>query len=296
MATVTVCHRRCDSLSQRLPSDTLADLIWLNTADILRGFGISRPPWLGGIVTVLSRPAARRFARQLLMFDHMVASAGLPAGSEWICSRFAPGLRIDGPLPPRHGPLLVVANHPGLLDAAALITALGRADLRIIAIARPLLRALPNTATAIIPVGTTPLSRMAAIRVAIRHLQQGGAILTFPAGQIEPDPARDPAATASLSAWSSSLDLFGRLAPGVPVVTAIVSDVQAPAALRHPLTRLRRDPAERQWLAAIVQVLWPHLATAPVRVQFGPMLTATTGLRPAVLAIAHRLMQQAMQA
>ncbi|MEF3275572.1 MAG: 1-acyl-sn-glycerol-3-phosphate acyltransferase [Chloroflexus sp.] len=272
--------------------DALADLIWLNTADILRGFGISHPPWLRGIAAVLVRPPARRFASQLLAFDQLVGRAGLPAGSEWICARFAPGVRVEGPPPPRHGPLLVVANHPGLLDAAALIMALGRSDLRIIAIARPLLRALPNTATAIIPIGTTPLSRMAAVRAAIRHLNQGGAVLTFPAGQIEPDPARDPRAAAGLSAWSGSLDLFGRLATGVPVVTAIVSEVQAAAAIHHPLTYLRRDPSERQWLAAIVQVLWPQLATAPVRVQFGPALSASPGLRPAVLAIAYRLIQR----
>ncbi|MDW8405027.1 1-acyl-sn-glycerol-3-phosphate acyltransferase [Chloroflexus sp.] len=275
-----------------LSSDPLADLIWLNTADLLRGFGITRPPWLYGIAAVLARLPAQRFARQLLAFDALVSAAGLPAGGEWMCSQFAPGLRIDGPTPPRHGPLLVVANHPGLLDAAALLAAIGRTDLKIIAIARPLIRALPNTAAAIIPVGATPLSRMAALRCATRHLQQGGAVLTFPAGQIEPDPARDPAAITALAGWSTSLDLFGRLAAGVPVVTAIVSDVQALAALRHPLTRLRRDPAERQWLAAIVQVLWPHLATQPVRVQFGPPLVADANIRSAVLAVARQLMQR----
>lgn len=276
----------------QISTDPLADLIWLNTADMLRGFGITRPPWLRGIATVLARPPAQRFARQLRTFDELVGRAGLPAGAQWICARFAPGMRIDGPSPPRHGPLLIVANHPGLLDAAALIAAIGRTDLKIIAIARPLIRTLPHTAAAIIPVGTTPLSRMAALRSAVRHLQQGGAVLTFPAGRIEPDPARDPAAVTGLAEWSASLDLFGRLAAGVPVVTAIVSDVQAPAALRHPLTNLRRDPAERQWLAAIVQVLWPHLATQPVRVQFGPPLVADNDLRPAVLAMARQLMQR----
>lgn len=276
-----------------ISTDPLTDLIWLNTADMLRGFGITRPPWLRGIATVLARPPAQRFARQLRTFDELVGRAGLPAAAQWICARFAPGMQIDGPLPSRHGPLLVVANHPGLLDAAALIAAIGRTDLKIIAIARPLLRALPHTATAIIPIGVTPLSRMAALRSAVRHLQQGGAVLTFPAGRIELDPARDPAAITGLADWSASLDLFGRLAAGVPVVTAIVSDVQAPAALRHPLTRLRRDPAERQWLAAIVQVLWPHLATQPVRVQFGPPLLTDAHLRPAVLAMARQLMQHA---
>ncbi len=274
-------------------ADALADLIWLNTADMLRGFGLASQSWLGGIAAVASRLPARRFARQLLAFDEVVGAAGLVAGGAWICAQFAPGLRIEGPRPPARGPLLVVSNHPGLLDAAALLTALGRTDLKVIAIARPLIRALPNTAAAIIPVGNTPNARMAAMRTAVRHLREGGAVLTYPAGRIEPDPARDPSALASLEGWSDSLDLFARLAPGVPVVPVIVSDVQSPAALRHPLTRLRRHPDAQQWLAAILQVLWPHLATTPVRVQFAEPLVAETGLRAAVAQAARRLMLRA---
>ncbi|MBO9310793.1 MAG: 1-acyl-sn-glycerol-3-phosphate acyltransferase [Chloroflexus sp.] len=267
--------------------------MWLNTADMLRGFGISRPPWLHGLATILARPAARRFARQLLTFDALVGTSGLPTASAWICSHFAPGLDILGYPPPNTGPLLVVANHPGLLDAAALMTTLNRSDLKVIAIARPLLRALPHTRATIIPVGTTVQHRMNAVRHAMRHLQQGGAILTFPAGRIEPDPAHDLTAIASLTAWSASLDLFGRIAIGLPVVTAIVSHVQAPAALHHPLTRLRRNPADRQWLAAILQVLWPHLATTPVQIRFSPLLHADHNLRTKVQFWAKTFIQHA---
>ncbi|MGB9739109.1 GNAT family N-acetyltransferase [Chloroflexus sp.] len=273
-------------------SSALADLMWCNIHDMLRGFGITQPSWIYGIAALVARLPAQRFAEQLLVFDELVGKAGLPTGSRWICSQFAPGLRIDGPQPPRTGPLLVVANHPGLLDAAALIAALGRTDLKIIAIARPLLRALSNTAAAIIPVGTTPTGRMTTLRMAIRHLQQGGAVLTFPAGRIEPDPARDPTAIMGLAEWSTSLDLFGRLSPDIPVVTAIVSDVQAPAALHHPLTHLRREPLERRWLAAILQVLWPHLATNPVRIRWGPPLVANTSLRSTVQVVAEQLIRQ----
>jgi len=293
MSFYAVLQHNTPVLTPPATSSALADLIWLNTADMLRGFGISRPPWLHGLATILARPAARRFARQLLTFDALVGTSGLPTASAWICSHFAPGLDILGYPPPNTGPLLVVANHPGLLDAAALMTTLNRSDLKVIAIARPLLRALPHTRATIIPVGTTVQHRMNAVRHAMRHLQQGGAILTFPAGRIEPDPAHDLTAIASLTAWSASLDLFGRIAIGLPVVTAIVSHVQAPAALHHPLTRLRRNPAGRQWLAAILQVLWPHLATTPVQVRFSPLLHADHDLRTNVQFWAKILMQQA---
>jgi len=293
MSFYAVLQHNTPVLTPPATSSALADLIWLNTADMLRGFGISRPPWLHGLATILARPAARRFARQLLTFDALVGTSGLPTASAWICSHFAPGLDILGYPPPNTGPLLVVANHPGLLDAAALMTTLNRSDLKVIAIARPLLRALPHTRATIIPVGTTVQHRMNAVRHAMRHLQQGGAILTFPAGRIEPDPAHDLTAIASLTAWSASLDLFGRIAIGLPVVTAIVSHVQAPAALHHPLTRLRRNPADRQWLAAILQVLWPHLATTPVQIRFSPLLHADHNLRTKVQFWAKTFIQHA---
>src|SRR3979490_1160899 len=41
-----------------------------------------------------------------------------------------------------HGPLLIVANHPGLSDAVALLAALGRDDAWIVAANYPFLRAL----------------------------------------------------------------------------------------------------------------------------------------------------------
>jgi hypothetical protein len=115
----------------------------------------------------------------------------------------------------------------------------------------------------------TSSERFRLLRSATRHLRGGGAILTFPAGRIEPDPAVLPGAIEALEYWSPSADLFARLVPRLAIVPAVVSGVLSPAALRNPLTFLRRRPEDRQWLAATLQVMVPALRNVTVRVAFG---------------------------
>jgi 1-acyl-sn-glycerol-3-phosphate acyltransferase len=272
------------------PAAALADLTWLNSADLLAAFGVPGDAPLRGLAELACRIPARRFAHQMLALDAVVGAQGLGAGGDWICRQLTDGLAIHGEPPPASGPLLIVANHPGLVDAAALFAAIPRADLRVLAITRPFLRALPHIAAHLIAVGETPAARTAALRSAARHLRAGGALLTFPAGRIEPDPLRLPGAAESVASWSDSVELLARLAGGPPVLPMIVGGVLAPAALRHPVTRLRRAPAERQWLAAIVQLLVPALRRTSVRVQIGRPLPASEGeLVARVAAEARRL-------
>jgi 1-acyl-sn-glycerol-3-phosphate acyltransferase len=268
----------------------LADLTWLNIADILSGFGVPRGLPLRGLVELAARWPARRFARQIVALDAIVGAAGLQAGGAWICGQLSGGVELRGGPPPADGPLLIVANHPGLVDAAALFSAIPRADLRVLAIARPFLRSLPNISAHLFAVGATPASRTAAVRAAARHLRSGGALLTFPAGRIEPDPLSLGGAADAVGAWSESVDLLARLAGDVAVLPMIVGGVISPAAMSHPLVRLRRTPADRQWLAAILQLMLPALRRSGVRVQIGRPIAAAGGrVQGAVAAEARRL-------
>lgn len=268
----------------------LADLTWLNIGDIVGAFGLGPRAPLRGLAEVALQPLARRFARQLLRLDALVGAEGLGAGGEWICGQLCEGVVVRGGPPPASGPLLIVANHPGLLDAMALAVAIARADLRVLAIKRPFLRALPNIAGHLFAVGATPAARTAAVRAAARHLRAGGALLTFPAGRIEPDPITVGGAEAVLEEWSASVDLIVRMAGAVTVLPAIVGGVLTPAALGHPLTRLRRRPEDRRWLAAIIQLMRPELRRGLVRVQLGRPISATgEPVSAAVRAEAARL-------
>lgn len=269
----------------------LADLIWLNTADILTAFGVAPGAPLRGPLELLCRPAAGRFARELARLDALVGTAGLGVGGAWMAARIAARLELYGPRPPAAGPLLVAANHPGLLDALALAAAIGRRDLRVLAAERPFLRALPEIDAHMIALGPDPAGRMAAVRAAARHLRGGGALLTFPAGRIEPDPCLLPGAAESLASWSASVDLLARLARGTAVVPAIVGGVLSPRALAHPLASLHSDPGDRQWLAAIIQLMRPARFPVRVRVRLGRALPAGgEPMSAAVLGEAARLL------
>ena len=118
-------------------------------------------------------------------------------------------------------------------------------------------------------------------------------MLTFPRGRIEPDPAVLPGAVEALGRWSSSADLFARLAPGLTVVPVVVSGVISPRALRVPLTRLRRRKRDREWLAATLQMLTPALRDVEVRVEFGRPIYAGARARigEAVIEETRRLME-----
>ena len=185
--------------------------------------------------------------------------------------RMASRLEVEGrENVPLEGPLLLVANHPGLCDAVALFAATPRPDLRVVAAERPFLDALPNTSRRLFTVPeASAAGRFGLIRAAGKHLRGGGAILTFPGGRIEPDPGVLPGAAEALGRWSASVDLFARLVPGLAVVPAVVSGVLSPTALRNPLTLLRRRTEDRRWLAATLQVLAPALHGVTVKVEFG---------------------------
>ncbi len=245
--------------------------------DLISAFGLGGlgPGAIRSLLRLLSSVPARRLAEQIATYDGIVGEAGLPAGGSWALERLAREVVVEGVQGvPREGPLLVVSNHPGLADAAALFAALPRGDLRVIAAERPFLSALPNTSKALIPVPDSPNGRSRAVRAAARHLRNGGAVITFPGGRIEPDPAILPGASEALGAWSGSVDLFARLVPSLTVVPAVVSGVISPAALRNPLALLRRDPRDQAWLSATLQMLVPALRDVTTRVEFGPPLQA----------------------
>jgi hypothetical protein len=195
---------------------------------------------------------------------------------------------------PQEGPLLLVANHPGLTDTVALFAAIPRRDLRVVAAERPFLDALSNTSRYLLTMSEASSGRFGLVQAATRHLRRGGAVLTFPAGEIEPDPAVLPGAVEALKRWTASADLFVRLVPGLAVVPAVVSGVLSPAALRNPLTFLRRRPKDRQWLAATLQTMVPTLHGVTVRVAFGQPIyaEAEATVSQAVLREMQRLIER----
>jgi hypothetical protein len=278
-------------------SERVETLTRVCVEDLLSAFGLGTLRHGRRPLELLSRIPARRLARQVATYDGIVGESGLAAGGAWALERMTRRVEVEGrENVPREGPLLLVSNHPGLSDTVALFATTPRPDLRVVAAERPFLKALPNTSRYLLTVAETSPGRFGLIRAAARHLRKSGAVLTFPGGKIEPDPAVLPGAVEALERWSASVDLFARLVPELAVVPVIVSGVLSPTSLRNPLTFLRRRREEREWLAATLQMMTPGLYDVTVKVSFGqPVRAGDSSDRPvgqAVLGEARCLVER----
>jgi hypothetical protein len=270
----------------------------INLDDLIDASGLR---WMGKTaLRHLLRPWARRFALTAQAFDARVGEHGLSAGSAWLVAQMTAGLSTTGlEHLPAEGPVLILSNHPGMTDTVTLFASLAlRPDLRVIALDRPFLRALPQVAQQLIFLPADESGRRAVIRDAARHLKHGGALLTFPAGEIEPDPAVSgpEEAITVLQAWSGSYGLLTRLVPETRVVPALVSHVISPAARQHPLTLLRSNVHDKARLAAALQVALPRYRDQTARVAFGPALNAERLDQTALCVMVTARMSQLIQA
>jgi hypothetical protein len=243
------------------------------------------PAWLRPAAMRAGRPAAARLARLLMEMDRMIASDPSAASNLLI--------RALGAEPPPaaslpDGPILIESNHPGLIDAMLIWSAVRRDDMLTLASERTLMLRLPQTRARLIEIA--PHGGRAAIQAAIRHWERGGAILCFPAGRIEPDPARRPLdAEASRRRWSSCLRRAAERR-GIPAVEAMVSGVICPSALNSAWARLRQEPERREWTAATLQLLQlrrpvPLAAELEWRSRQPPRTMMQTSMRQEFMAI-----------
>jgi 1-acyl-sn-glycerol-3-phosphate acyltransferase len=248
------------------------------------------------VVRRLIGPVANHLAGRFVAYDRALGDAGLPNGSAWIVDDSTGGLAVEGrERVPARGPLLVVANHPGLSDAVALLAALGREDAWIVTANYPFLRAMRLASRHFLFVSDDRRDRLSAFRDIVARLQCGETVIVFPAGGLELDPALSrTAALASLATWSRSIELLARLVPNTLVVPAAVSGVVSPSAFDHPLAK-RRDPVkERQRMATLLQLALPAYRANRVTIRFGaPIATSTRDLHEAVVAAMHELIEAA---
>src|SRR5438876_8715792 len=248
---------------------------------------IGRPAGLRvEVVRRLIGPVANHVAGRFVMYDRALGEAGTRYGSAWIVEEATGGLTVEGSeRVPAQGPLLVVANHPGLSDAVALLAALGREDAWIVAANYPFLRAMRLASRRFLFVSDDGSDRLAAFRGIVSRLRSGEAVLVFPAGGLELDPALSRvAALASLATWSRSIELLARLAEGTLVIPAAISGVVSRSAFDHPLAKRRGVPKERQRMATLLQVALPGYQTSRVSVRFGaPIAGASRDVHAAVL-------------
>jgi 1-acyl-sn-glycerol-3-phosphate acyltransferase len=259
--------------------------------------GLRRRAWARRLAGSALRAPLSRLANILVELNDNAAQAGWRSAAAGLLRHFIQGAEVRGAEHlPAQGPLLVVCNHPAAYDVILLAAALPRDDLKIVSSNITPISCLPAIAPHFIFVTEEAHGRMAAARAALQHMLSGGALLIFPRGEVEPDPAVSPGALESLARWSRSLDLFLRKAPQINTIVAIVTGVLSKSWFRHPVVRLWRQPQQRQKVAEVFQVvqqlmggelpdLHPTLTFAPplLGLPAGEAMRSITGQAAALL-------------
>lgn len=199
---------------------------------------------------------ADRLSCLFMTAERKVGSDGFPEAMDWVLTNFCHSVTARGveTIPPT-GPLLVLSNHAGTYDSFVIASRTARDDFKVIASNVPFLKKLPVLSNYLIFLSDQTQDRSAAARAGMRHLKEGGTLLLYGTGLIDPDPAVYPDAEAWIEKWGPSIDLFLRAAPETKVVLSIVSGVVAAKWAHHPITRLRRVDWQKRRLAEFSQVL-----------------------------------------
>ncbi len=248
--------------------------------EIFKAFGIRAAHPARVLLEPFFVPAAWRFAEVAARFDENVAVCGFREAACRLLPCFTSGVSARGAESiPVEGPLLILSNHPGTVDGLVIAAQLPRPDLKIIISGVPFIRSLHATTNHLIYSSLDTFERVNVVRSTIRHLRNNGAILLFPSGGIDPDPAVMPGAVDEVDCWSPSLDVILRSVPSARVVVTAVSGVLHPAWVGNPLTRLRSGRRNQQriaeFLQIIQQVLFPDSLLVSPTISFAAPLVFT---------------------
>lgn len=275
-------------------ADDFATAMRLNARDMVGAF---LPRHSQAALPLVNGPA-RDITRLVFQYERRVGETDLVQASQWLLPRFTRSVRaLDFPEPTigPGRPLLVVGNHAGIMDAMTLFAWLDRPDLKVITAERQILTLLPNIGRHLIMLEDGE-GRVRALRRAIAHLRAGGALLNFPAGRIEPDPAHYAGASQALAEWSTAgIELFARRVPELTILPVAISGVISTRALRSLPARLYREGRRRSWVAATLQVMFTRWRDCEVTLRFGAPLAAGPGVGAQVLASMDALLRASLR-
>jgi hypothetical protein len=224
-------------------------------SQLMSVMGLKHPNWVTRCLYPIFFFPTQRMSRLLVDLDRNIAENGWNLAVIQFQHHFVTSVHLHGEgTIPKNGPLMVVCNHPASYDVVILAACIQRDDLKILASDIPIVQMLPNIAKHSIPVPYNIPDRLQTVRSAIQHLNNNGAILLFPRGNVEPDPVVSPGAEQSLSGWSPSIELFLRRVPQTISVVAIASGVLSGKWFNNPLIKRWKKYEQRQKVAEIFQI------------------------------------------
>jgi 1-acyl-sn-glycerol-3-phosphate acyltransferase len=224
--------------------------------EVYKLFGAAQDALSGKALRALFGRSTSRLAALSAEFELRVRHDGFPDASRWMVEHFVQSIQIHREADiPTHGPLLIASNHPGMVDGFVVASALPRRDIKIVISNLPFFSNLEVLREHVIYTTKQTHERLTVVREAIRHLRSGGALLIFPGGNIEPDPAVLPGTREALARWSGSVEIMIRSVPDTQVVVSIVSGVLDRSSMRNPLVYLKKNLRDRQKVAEALQAI-----------------------------------------
>jgi hypothetical protein len=224
-------------------------------AQLMKVMGAKKPNLLTRFLSLILNTPITRMSQILVDLDRNIAMNGWNSAANAFLANFVVDVELSGEDNiPLNGPLMVVCNHPAAYDVAILASAIRRDDLKILASDIPIIQLFPNIAPHAIVVPYHIPSRRQTIKATIGQLREGGAVLLFPRGDVEPDPAITPGAEQSLLKWSTSIELFLRQAPQTTSIVAVASGVLSARWYKNPIVNRWKKYEQRQKVAEIFQI------------------------------------------
>jgi len=232
-------------------------ITYVLSGEMFRALGFESHGLMWRLFKPLVWKQIHRFSKIAVGFDHQVEHFGFQKASHWILPNFIRGMKVFGDTCiPKVGPLVVASNHPGAYDALVITANVPRDDIKIfVNIPLEFICQLPATLPHFLYVPPDVHTRMRRVREAIQHLKDGGAILIFGSGRIDPDPACMDGASEGLNTWSRSIEFFLKRVPQTQVLLSIVSGILEPKYIKHFLTRLRKERSDKQRISEFLQVM-----------------------------------------
>ena len=269
--------------------------------EIFFALGLGRSSWLRRILGPLFYLPANHLAQIAASLEDEAPRTGISGAAHRVLPDLSVLVTTYGiENIPSEGPLLLVSNHPGAYDSVVVTSSIPRRDLKLVVSDVGFTHALVNCSQDFIFVSTDPTERMVSLRASIQHLHNGGALLIFPNGEVEPDPAIMPGAEKTIQGWPPSIEIMLRKAPGTRLQLVIVSGVIMSRFIHNPLTRIRRMPYHQQKMAELLEILQQMLF--PRSLEFHPCVSfarpilvselPASEMMPAIIQRARQLLEE----